>query len=365
MRRTRTRPALLIAATAGTAVVLAGCSASSDAALDPDADLSTQTLTVTTWPEYYPPTLAEDFEKATGVHVEILHHATNEEGLAKVTTSADTGIDVAFLSGGPVSVLIEEGLVSPLDHSALPNLANLYPEASEFAFDPGLVYSAPYAWGTTGICYRSDLVSGTPTSWADILTPAPEHVGRITMLDDLRWMFLPAQKLLGYSLNTTDDDELADVEKVLSAASRNLLAFDNTTYGDKLAAGEATLSEAFDGWCNVAAQSDPRIAFALPEEGSDLWVDSAVILSSSQNKEAAHAFIDYVLSTDVSTWITENLLYNTPNEKAMTQLPSDLFATYTALTADGARLASMEQIVDLGADVEKYNLISTRVRADQ
>ena len=224
----------LSAAAAVAAIALTACSSGGSTELDPNADISEQTLTISTWPEYYSPTLAEDFEAATGVKLNIVHHATNEEGFAKVTASADSGIDIVFLAGNFISVLVEEGLASEIDQSAVPNLENLYPEVRKFAFDPDLKHNVPYAWGTTGLCYREDLVAETPDSWADLLEPAPEAVGKTTLMDDMRWTFIPAQRLLGYSINTTDEAELDEVGAVLKNAAQKSLAFDNTTYGEKL-----------------------------------------------------------------------------------------------------------------------------------
>ena len=85
-------------------------------------------------------------------------HATNEEIMAKLTAGGDSGIDVAFVSGQYAQALNEAGLLEPIDAELVPNLANLYPEATELAYDQGNDYSVPYTWGTTGICYRSDLV---------------------------------------------------------------------------------------------------------------------------------------------------------------------------------------------------------------
>lgn len=353
----------LSAASAVAALALTGCSSGGGGELDPDADISEQTLTISTWPEYYSPTLAEDFEAATGVKLNIVHHATNEEGFAKVTSSADSGIDIVFLAGNFISVLVEEGLAAELDHSAIPNIDNLFPETREFAFDPDLKHNVPYAWGTTGLCFREDLVPETPDSWGDLLEPAPEVVGKTTLMDDMRWTFIPAQRYLGYSLNTTDEAELDEVGALLKSAAGQSLAFDNTTYGEKLIAGEAILSHGHDGWCNMAAAEDPNVSFVMPEEGSDLWVDGMVLLKSSKNAEAAHAFMNYILETENQVWVVENLLYNVPNQAALESLPDELFEKYPALLKDGASLALMEQIEDVGDAIDIYNRINTEIRA--
>ena len=101
------------------------------------------------------------------------------------------------------------------------------PTANELAYDPGNTYSIPYAWGTTGLCYRSDLVAEEPDSWYDLLTPAEDVTGKTTMLFTERWLMLPAQKALGFSVNTTDEAEMQQVKDLLIQAKPTLLAYDD------------------------------------------------------------------------------------------------------------------------------------------
>ena len=101
--------------------------------------------------------------------------------MAKLTAGGDSGFDVAFVSGQYAQALNEAGLLEPIDKAQIPNISNLYPEATQLAFDPGNTFSVPYTWGTTGICYRSDLVD-EPTSWNDILTPAADSKGKVTQM---------------------------------------------------------------------------------------------------------------------------------------------------------------------------------------
>ena len=81
------------------------------------------------------------------------------------------GFDVVMVTGNYIQTLVDNGWLAELDHSQLPNIANLYPEATQLAFDPGNVYSVPYTWGTTGLCYRTDLVDTEIDSWSDLLEP--------------------------------------------------------------------------------------------------------------------------------------------------------------------------------------------------
>ena len=105
-------------------------------------------------------------------------HATNEEIMGKLVASGGKGYDVVFVSSPFAEVLKNLGLIEPIDHAKVPNLANLYPEANELKHDPGNTFSVPYTWGTTGLCYRSDLVSPEPTSWNDLLAPVRRAQGQ-------------------------------------------------------------------------------------------------------------------------------------------------------------------------------------------
>ncbi len=332
--------------------------------LDPKADITKQSLTVSIWDGYSPEDLPERVEKDLGVTVKIAHHATNEEIMAKLTGGgaggSDSGIDVAFVSGQYAQALNAAGLLEPIHADLIPNLENLYPEARQLAYDKGNTFSVPYTWGTTGICYRTDLVKQPPTSWNDLLKPPPALKKKVTMMTTERWLALPALKALGHSVNTTSDQELAAARALLLDAKRNLLAYDDTTFGDRLTKGESAMAEAWDGWCPT---SDPKIKFTVPKEGSDLWVDTMVVLKSSKNKEAAHALINYILDPEIHSWAAENILYKVPNKAAMEQLDPKVLEANAPLRMTPAELLKGESIVDVGEAATKYTRLSTEVAA--
>lgn len=332
--------------------------------LNPNIDLKTESLTVSNWDAYMPADLPKTFQKAVGPKVTVTHHATNEEIMAKLTAGGDSGIDVAFVSGQYAQALAKQGLVEPIHTDLIPNLKNLYPEASKLSYDVGNKYSVPYSWGTTGICYRSDLMKGNePTSWNDLLSPKPQFDKKVTMMSTERWMALPAQKALGYSMNTTDKGEMDKVKAKLIEAKKHLLAYDDTTFYDRLVSGEAVEVEAWDGWCNYGIAKNPNIKFVVPSEGSDLWTDTMVILKTSKHKEAAHAFINYILNAKIQSWVVDNILYKVPNKPAMELSEPALVGQYPNLGMTPADLLKGEAIVDLGDAGPMYTKMATDVQA--
>jgi spermidine/putrescine transport system substrate-binding protein len=187
--------------------------------------------------------------------------------MGKVVATGGQGYDVLFVSAPYVEALVQLGLLAELDHSKVPNLANLYPEARDLAYDPGNKHSAPYSWGTTGLCYRSDMIDTAPTSWMDLLAPADGLKRRVTMVSAERWLMAAGLKALGYSINTTNVDEINRARDLLIGAKKDLLAYDDVTFYAKLLAGDAYLVQAYDGWCNYGTAENDKIRFVVPKEG--------------------------------------------------------------------------------------------------
>ena len=320
-------------------------------------------LVISNWDGYMPKDMAEKFKAATGIDLEIAVHATNEEIMGKVTASGGEGFDVLFVSSPFAEALNNLGLVQPIDHSKVPNLANLYPEATQLKHDPGNVFSVPYTWGTTGLCYRTDLVKGTPESWNDLLKPAEELKGKITMLSTDRWLMAAGFLANGMSVNTTEQADLDKVRDQLIETKRQLLAFDDTTFYSKLVSGEASLVQAWDGWCNYGIAEKPEIKYVIPKEGSDLWVDAIVVTKASKNPEAAHKFIDFVLNAENGKWVVENIMYKSPNKAGMEAVDKAMLTQYPNMAITPADLLKFEQLRDLGAGMKAFSRTVSEIMA--
>lgn len=324
-----------------------------------------QNLVISNWDGYMAPDAVADFAASTGNPAELVLHATNEEIMGKLIASGGRGYDVVFVSSPFAEILNNLGLAETLDHARIPNIANLYPEATQLAHDPGNAFSVPYAWGTTGLCYRSDLVAEAPTSWNDLLAPADDVRGKTTMLATDRWLLGAGFLARGMSVNETDPAKLDEVKQALIEAKGTLLAYDDTTFYAKLVSGEAVLVHAWDGWCNYGIAENADIRYVIPEEGSDLWVDTIVILNASENKDAAYAFVNYILDADNHRWAAENILYKVPNQPAMEALDAELIATFPNMGIGAAELLEYEQLRDVGEAQRAYSRLVTEIRASQ
>ena len=320
-------------------------------------------IVISNWDGYMPADMLERFTAETGIEAELAVHATNEEIMGKVVAGKGKGYDVLFVSSPFVEALKNLGLVAELDHAMIPNMKNLYPEAMKLEYDPGNAVSLPYAWGTTGLCYRSDMVSGTPDSWMDLLKPSDALKGKVTMLSTDRWLMAAAFLAQGHSVNSTDAADLEAAKNLLIAAKKDLLAYDDTTFYSKLVSGEASLVHAWDGWCNYGIAENADIKYVIPKEGSDLWVDTMVITAASENKEAAHKFLNFILTADNGAWVPSNILYKVPNKAAMAALDPALVAQYPNLGMTPAELLKQEQLRDLGAGQKAFSKTVTEILA--
>jgi len=345
------------------AALLAGTAAAVLVGNAPGTAVAADKIVISNWDGYMPADMLERFTAETGIEAELAVHATNEEIMGKVVAGKGKGYDVLFVSSPFVEALKNLGLVAELDHAMIPNMQNLYPEAMQLDYDPGNSVSLPYAWGTTGLCYRSDLVAGTPDSWMDLLKPADALKGKVTMLSTDRWLMAAAFLAMGDSVNSTDAADLAEAKELLIAAKKDLLAYDDTTFYAKLVSGEASLVQAWDGWCNYGIAENADIKYVIPKEGSDLWVDTMVITAASENKEAAHKFLDFILKADNGAWVPENILYKVPNKAAMEALDPALVAQYPNLGFTPAELLKQEQLRDLGAGQKAFSRIVTEILA--
>ncbi|AGS25542.1 polyamine ABC transporter substrate-binding protein [Rhizobium etli] len=322
-----------------------------------------ETITFMTFSGYYPPKIFEEFEAATGIHVDLTEVATNEEGMGKLMASNGTGFDAIIFSSPFVTALQKLDMLSEIDHSKIPNMKNLYPEAEKLAFDPGLKYSVPYAWGTFGICYRDDMLKKKPISWNDLLKPDDEMKGKFTLVPDERWFMEPAQLVSGLSINDVSEQALEKIRPLLIEAKKNALAFDNFTMGSRLVSGEIVAAATWEAWCTMAMRDGggDNLKYVIPKEGTDTFVDGFVIPKKAEHKEAAEKFINFILEADHHAWMTTQLLYKIPNKAAMDSVDPELIKKYPPLQMSAQDLLKNEILSDLGPDAPRVSKFVTEI----
>ena len=327
-----------------------------------DGELAKE-LHIYNWSEYIDPQIYADFEEEFGVRVIEDTFANNEELLAKLQAGA-TGYDVIVPSDYMVEIMIEEGLLAELDRENIPNITNIDDEFADPPYDPGMVHCVPYQWGTTGIGYNSDYFDEEPDSWAYLFDPelASENAGRMTLLNDARESFAAALKYLGYSLNTTNEQELTEARDLLMQQKRWVYAYDSEQYEDLLSADETVLAHGWSGDFFMIAEEDERIWYAIPKEGGVVWADNLCVPNTAPNKHTAEVFINYLLRAEVGAAISNYTWYASPNAAATEFIDPDILDE-PAIYPPPEVMDKLEWLQDVGDATPLYERMWTEVKA--
>jgi spermidine/putrescine transport system substrate-binding protein len=318
-----------------------------------------RTLHVYTWADYVKPEVVQRFENEHHCSIVIDTFDSNESMYAKLKAGA-SGYDIVTPSSYMVAIMAKQGMLLDLDHAQLPNLKNIDADYLKLALDPGMKVSVPYMLTNTGFAYLASKVKNVEPTWA--VFDRGDLKGRMTMLNDMRETIGAALKYLGYSLNTTDDTQLARARDVVIRWKRNLAKFENEQYKNGIASGEFLLVHGYSGDILQAQGENPDVKFLAPREGLSISCDDLVILKDSKAAGLAHQFIDFLHDPGVAAENSVFISYLCPNAAAYEKLPQ-AFRSNPAVMLDPAVRAKCEVIRDLGADNAKYTRVWDAIKA--
>jgi spermidine/putrescine transport system substrate-binding protein len=280
-------------------------------------------LSLLIWPDYVSPATLAQFEQETGIHVdlEIVPSAAEIVDRMRMTVRHP---DMLTPPSYAVVELEAEGRLAQLDHALLPNLRHIDRRFLRGrSHDPDSRVSLIKDWGTTGFMYRIDKIAELPTSWADFWSLAEKYSGHVTVLDSPGEVIGAALKMRGCSYNSTEPDELAEARLDLLRLRPHLLRFE-TNYRPLLSTGEAWLSLGWNGDAAALLADGVPVWYVIPTEGSQIWEDDWAIAVDTENPEAAHAFLDFVLRPDIAAQEALYTRYATGNRSARDLLGEDL-----------------------------------------
>lgn len=273
------------------------------------------------WDTYIGETTLDDFQEASGISVKMDLFDSNDVLFAKFR-AGNPGYDVIVPSNDFVERMIQAEMLQEIDHSLIPNLANVDPAFINSDYDPGAKFSVPYTWLALGMGYRKSKFPTPPDSWK-LLFDSDEHAGRIAVLSEAGDMFRLYGKYLGKSVNELTPEDIAVIEAMMIKQKPNILKFHEDDGQDLLARGEVDLVLEYNGDIAQVMVEDDDIGFVIPKEGSQLNADTLCIPVGAPHPKNAHAFINYILDGEAGKKITETILYPTPNTAAKALMPED------------------------------------------
>ena len=245
---------LLLCSVLFAAVSFTGCGNSSD---------GKETLTVLNYGKYFDPDALKQFEEETGIRVEYEEYESPEEMYTKYKAGS-IDYDLLCTSDYMIQKLIEEEEVLEMNHDNIPSYQNIDQNIidASASFDPTHRYTLPYFYGTVGILYNTDEVDASKTNSWDILWDS-EYEGRIIMENSVRDCFLVPLKRLGYSLNTTNEQELNEALTMLMDQKPLIYAYFVDETGDEMAAGNASLAVVYSGEAAYAKSLSDNLAYSV------------------------------------------------------------------------------------------------------
>ncbi len=310
-----------------------------------------QTLSIFNWSTYIAEDTVPNFEAACGVTVNYDIYESNEAMLARIR-QGNPGYDIIVPSGGTVQRMAEEMLLIPLDLDMIPNVANVIPDLLGAAYDPENEYSLPYQWGTVGVGYRTEAFPDGITSWDQVW----EHDGPVAWLDDRQTMLGIAHLFLGNDPNSTDAEEISAARDFLIERGGNVVTVAADDGQVLLERGDVDIAIEYNGdilQISWDCECDDY-AYAIPDEGSNVWIDNLSIPLDAPNPELAMVFIDYILDAKVGADLTNYIWYASPNQASIESgyIDEDILND-PAIFPPAEQVAKLFAIIDVGAEAEE------------
>lgn len=308
--------------------------------------------------EYIADGVIEQFEEETGYKVTYSEFNSNEDMYTKIKTTA---YDVLIPSDYMIDKLVKEDLLSELNFENIPNFEKVDPKFKGGYYDPENKYSVPYMWSTVGILYDENEVSEPVTSlnimWSE------NYKGKIFMMDSVRDTIGMTLKMLGYSVNTTNDEELEAAKNKLTEQRPLVLGYVTDEVTDKIISGEGTLGLIYSGEAGKAIAEKPSVRYVIPDTGSIYCVDAMVVPKAALNKEGAEAFINFMQRPEIAAKNAAAVYYGITNIEGK-ELLSDEIKNNEALYPEDSALARCEMLKNSDEISQKYLDLWNRLMAN-
>ena len=262
------------------------------------ADISGTTLNIYTWDGMFPQEVLDDFSKQYGVKIQYSNFDYDEDMLARLETNGASEYDVVIADDYILEMVNNEGLSEELDKSKIPNYDNQNEAFMGLFYDPENKYDVLYGVGIPQLVYDPSLVDIEMKKFGDLwdesLADNVAIIGNYRVIDGF------VLKTLGESFNTEDIDKIKEAGEKLAALAPNIRAINDNNTQDLLLSQEVGAAFMYQSQVTLALKTNPELVAVYPEEGFGIGTMCQFIPKNAPNKEAAYAFINYLLEPEVS-----------------------------------------------------------------
>lgn len=320
-------------------------------------------INVYNWGDYIDESILDDFEKEYGIKVNYQTYGSNEDLYVKIK-NAKEAYDVVFPSEYMASKMINEDLLYEYDVTELENYKNISSNFRNLDYDKHSRYCIPYFWGTMGLVYNKNMVDEKDMeSFASIFDD--KYKEEVFMFDAQRDVIGVGLKMLGYSLNTRNMDELDEAKKLMTAQKKYVRAYVTDNMKSLMLSSEGAIGYTDSGaaFQIIFEGGEENFGYKIPKEGSNLWIDVMVIPKNAKHKESAKLFINYLMREDVAQKNMNYVQYASPLKTAQNPL-EDNKELWDKFQPTDEQMKRCEVYTDLGENTKDYNQAWIYIKAN-
>lgn len=302
--------------------------------------------------EYIDKSLLTKFEKENNCTVVYETFDSNESMYTKIMSGEQ--YDILIPSDYMIERLIKEDYLQPVDWNQISNKGNILPEVMNKSYDPDNLYSVPYFWGSVGILYDTTVVDEADAKEGWELLINPKYAGDIYMYDSERDSFMVALKALGYSMNTTDKEEIeAAYEWLANQRDTMKPVYAGDDVIDNMVSANKAMAVVYSGDASYIMSENADLEYIMPKQGTNLWYDAMVITKNCQDTELAHKYIDFFLDEENALANSEEVGYASPVQSAYEEMQATTYNGISAYVTDTTR--SQDEVFGYQeTDIKKY-----------
>ncbi|WP_017651902.1 ABC transporter substrate-binding protein [Fortiea contorta] len=327
-----------------------------------NAKISSQSdqLSLYTWTQYTDKQLLTTFSSQTGMKVRADVYDSNDVMLAKFQAGGGRNYSIIYPSDYMVQKMVKKNLLTEINRDRLIGIDNLFPRFQNPSYDANNRYSIPFNWGTTGLLYNSEILQNPPTDWDYLWKNQQQLSRRMTLLNDVREVMGAVLRMLGYSYNSQNENEIKQAYEKLQELKPAIAAFDTDAWQNQILAGDLVLAMCYSADAIRVSKENPKLKYVIPRSGSSLWTDTIVIPQTAPNLEGAYTWINFVLQPEIAAKISQRLNIATPNRSGFEQLPQQI-QTNTNLFPPESILEKCERLTPVGKFEEIYERYWTQL----
>lgn len=313
--------------------------------------LAEGTVNVLSWEGYVDEDTIQAFENETGIDVVWSPMDSIDDMLLKVTQSGGEGYDLILTSDYSLDHPASGGASAGAGQEPAAQLRKPESAVPEAVLRPGQSVCDSLRGGCPLIVYDPERVSFEITGYEDLWNES--LTDSVACLEQYRVLIGVTLKTLGYSMNETDPDILAQAKEKLMPLYKNIRTFGDMEAYAAMQSGEASVGFLFTPFASLIMQEFPQYKLVYPKEGLGFGIDGFVLTAASQNAENAHAFLNYLMDAKVAAHDAEYQAYMCVNKAAEAELSADYWAN-PAYNPPEEMLKTAEYVMNIGDAESAY-----------